>query len=135
VNNRAKFYSNKFIRIGITGFSIGVWWVIKLWGEIYLPLLLLFATANIAWLFINISLSKKLRQKMESEAGSTQELPEKSSQSYWVMFILIGLTLSGSLLSRNYNVGLQFILVAWVVLYSVWLYYEVKRANKWLKYW
>jgi len=72
---------------------------------------------------------------MESEAGSTQELPEKSSQSYWVMFILIGLTLSGSLLSRNYNVGLQFILVAWVVLYSVWLYYEVKRANKWLKYW
>lgn len=131
--NIAKFYSNKFIRIGIAGFSIGVWWVIKLWGEINLLILLVFATANIAWLFINISLSKKLRQKMKSEAGSSPELPEKSSQSYWVMFILIGLTLSGSLLSRNYNVGLQFILVAWVVLYSVWLYYEVKRANKFLK--
>ena len=131
--NRAKLYSNKFIRRGIAGFAIGVWWVIKLWGEIYLPLLLLFATANIAWLYISISLSKKLRQKMESEAGSTQELPEKSSQSYWLMFILIGVLLAGALLAGNYNVGLQFILVAWVVVYSVWIYYEVKRVNKFLK--
>jgi hypothetical protein len=131
---RANFFSRRFINNAVSGL---IWCVmlcfLNMNSSLFIkPLLILFPVISFYWLYLGLSIRKKLKlinraEEPANEEIRTERVPYKTAQFILTYLLFISLFLSVS----HYSYA-QSVVLPVVAIYVIWLGRHVRMIKKYL---
>jgi len=129
---RARYYSNKFIRNAIAGFTLTgflIYYPIKHHLQVN-PVFLAFPIISFMWLFYGLKISRRLKV-MESHEVQSEISSEKISFKIIERMISLLLVISMYLAFQHWKYSTFFISIV-LILFLLWFNVQMKMLKKYL---
>ena len=127
---RAKYYENKFIRSGIAGFAMSLFFIYRTFSKdiTLFPITILFLLVACAWLYFGLRIKNSLKRKIEADG-----IPDERTSFRQFEYILRILIFASFILSfRHWQYATYFTAVV-LIIYVCWFTIQMKLLNDYFK--
>jgi uncharacterized membrane protein len=129
---RARYFSNRFIRNGIAGFAISAFLVYSVitGAQSTGLIIIIFPVVSFVWLYFGLRIKSKLKSKDPNETPEIRDELFSYRQAQSIFSILVGVILISGINHWKYS---YYFTVPVLIVFVWWFYLQMKLLNDYFK--